>query len=386
MKTGNAVLSSYGTSIFEVMSQLARANEAVNLGQGFPDGNGPPDVVEVAADYLRNGLNQYPSMLGIPELRQAVARHNKRFYGLDVDWATEVLVTSGGTEALASALLGLIEPGDEVILVEPLYDSYLPIVRRAGGVPKLVRLEPPRWELPREALAAAFTDRTKLILFNSPMNPCSKVFDADELRFIADLVLRHDAFAVVDEVYEHLVYDGRKHIPLLTLPGMRDRVVRIGSAGKTFSLTGWKVGYLTAAPSVLVPIIKAHQFITFTTPPNLQKAVAYGLEKDDTYFDGLAAGMEARRDRLAKGLAEVGFEVLHCAGTYFITTDFRPLGFNGDDVEFCKWLTTEAKVACVPVSAFYEGGGISHFARFAFCKDEATIDEAIARLKRHFRR
>lgn len=386
MKTGNAVLSSYGTSIFEVMSQLARANEAVNLGQGFPDGNGPPDVVEVAADYLRNGLNQYPSMLGIPELRQAVARHNKRFYGLDVDWATEVLVTSGGTEALASALLGLIEPGDEVILVEPLYDSYLPIVRRAGGVPKLVRLEPPRWELPREALAAAFTDRTKLILFNSPMNPCSKVFDVDELRFIADLVLRHDAFAVVDEVYEHLVYDGRKHVPLLTLPGMRDRVVRIGSAGKTFSLTGWKVGYLTAAPSVLVPIIKAHQFITFTTPPNLQKAVAYGLEKDDTYFDGLAAGMQARRDRLAKGLAEVGFEVLHCAGTYFITTDFRPLGFNGDDVEFCKWLTTEAKVACVPVSAFYEGGGISHFARFAFCKDEATIDEAIARLKRHFRR
>jgi aspartate/methionine/tyrosine aminotransferase len=386
MKSGNAVLTGYGTSIFEVMSQLARANAAVNLGQGFPDGNGPPDVVEVAADYLRNGLNQYPSMLGIPELRQAVARHNKRFYGLDVDWATEVLVTSGGTEALASALLGLIEPGDEVILVEPLYDSYLPIVRRAGAVPKLVRLEPPDWELPRQALAAAFSDRTKLILFNSPMNPCSKVFSMDELSFIAELLIRHDAFAVCDEVYEHLVYDGRKHIPLLTLPGMRDRVVRIGSAGKTFSLTGWKVGYLTAAPSVLVPIIKAHQFITFTTPPNLQKAVAYGLEKDDAYFDGLAAGMQARRDRLAAGLAEVGFKVLHCAGTYFITTDFRPLGFNGDDVEFCKWLTTEAKVACVPVSAFYEGGGISHFARFAFCKDEATIDEAIARLRRHFRR
>jgi aspartate/methionine/tyrosine aminotransferase len=386
MKSGNAVLTGYGTSIFEVMSQLARANAAVNLGQGFPDGNGPPDVVEVAADYLRNGLNQYPSMLGIPELRQAVARHNKRFYGLDVDWATEVLVTSGGTEALASALLGLIEPGDEVILVEPLYDSYLPIVRRAGAVPKLVRLEPPDWELPRQALAAAFSDRTKLILFNSPMNPCSKVFSMDELSFIAELLIRHDAFAVCDEVYEHLVYDGRKHIPLLTLPGMRDRVVRIGSAGKTFSLTGWKVGYLTAAPSVLVPIVKAHQFITFTTPPNLQKAVAYGLEKDDAYFDGLAAGMQARRDRLAAGLAEVGFKVLHCAGTYFITTDFRPLGFNGDDVEFCKWLTTEAKVACVPVSAFYEGGGISHFARFAFCKDEATIDEAIARLRRHFRR
>ncbi|MBM3487195.1 MAG: aminotransferase [Alphaproteobacteria bacterium] len=386
MKTGNAILSSYGTTIFEVMSRLAQGVGAVNLGQGFPDGNGPDDVVAVAADYLRNGLNQYPSMMGLPELRQAVAQHNKRFYGLDVDWAREVMVTSGGTEAITGALFGLIEPGDEVVLIEPLYDSYLPIVRRAGAVPRLVRLEPPDWTLPRAALAAAFSDKTKLILLNSPMNPCAKVFTTDELEFIAALMLRHDAFAVCDEVYEHIVFDGGRHVSLITLPGMRDRVVRIGSAGKTFSLTGWKVGYLTAAPELLTPIAKAHQFITFTTPPNLQKAVAYGLGKDDAYFDSLARDLEAKRDRLGRGLAEIGFEVLPCHGTYFITTDFRPLGFNGDDAAFCKWITTEAKVAAVPVSAFYDGGGVGYYARFAFCKENASLDEALARLRRHFRK
>jgi len=381
---GNSILTSYGTSIFEVMSRLAQEVGAINLGQGFPDGNGPPDVVAVAADYLKNGLNQYPSMMGIPELRQAVATHNKRFYGLDVDWRTEVMVASGGTECLASALFGLIEPGDEVVLIEPLYDSYLPIVRRAGGVPKLVRIAPPRWELPRDELTAAFSDRTKLILFNSPMNPCAKVFTPDELGFIADLLKKHDALAVCDEVYEHIKFDGRAHLPLMTFPGMRDRVARIGSAGKTFSLTGWKVGYITAAPRLLTPIAKAHQFITFTTPPNLQKAVAYGLGKEDAYFDGLAAEMQRKRDRLAAGLRSVGLDVLPCHGTYFITTDFRPLGFNGDDVEFCRHLTTEARVAAVPVSAFYEGGGVKHFARFAFCKDDAVLDEAIGRLQKHF--
>jgi len=212
-------------------------------------------------------------MLGIPELRQAVAAHNKRFYGLDVDWRTEVMVASGGTECLASALFGLIEPGDEVVLVEPLYDSYLPIVRRAGGIPKLVRIEPPKWQLPRDQLAAAFSDKTKLILYNTPMNPCSKVFTREELKLIAEFCIRHDAFAVCDEVYEHLVYDGLRHVPMMTLPGMRERTVRIESAGKIFSLTGWKVGFITASPNLMAPIAKAHQFITFTTPPNLQKAV-----------------------------------------------------------------------------------------------------------------
>ncbi len=386
MKPANPLFQNLPTTVFEVMSQLALAHGAINLGQGFPDGNGPPDVVAVAADYLRNGANQYPSMMGVAALRQAVGENNRRFYGLDVDWQSEVLVTSGGTEALASAFFGLIAPGDEVVLIEPLYDSYLPIVRAAGGTPRLVRLTPPDWGLPADALEAAFSDRTKLIVVNSPMNPCAKVFDRDELAVIARLVERHDAYAVCDEVYEHLVFDGRKHLPLMALPGMRERAVRIGSAGKTFSLTGWKIGYVTAAPALLAPIAKAHQFLTFTTPPNLQEAVAYGLGKEDAYFGGLAGGLQAKRDRLATGLADIGFTVLPCSATYFITADFRALGFNESDVAFCRRLTTEARVAAIPVSAFFDGGGPSHFARFAFCKEDGVLDQAIDRLKSYFSR
>jgi aspartate/methionine/tyrosine aminotransferase len=296
------------------------------------------------------------------------------------------MVTSGATEALADCLFALIEPGDEVVLIEPLYDSYLPIVRRAGGVPKLVRVEPPRWELPFAALEQAFSDRTKLILLNTPMNPAGKVFSRDELAFIAGLVERHDAYALCDEVYEHIVFDAHAHVPLMTLPGMRERCIRIGSAGKTFSLTGWKVGYVTAAADLLQPIAKAHQFLTFTTPPNLQRAVALGLRKDDAYFDDLAAGMQARRDRFAAGLAKIGFDVIDCHGSYFLTGDFRPLGFNGDDVEFCRHITLEAGVTAVPVGAFYQQDGPSHFARFCFCKKEAVLDEALARLAAHFGR
>lgn len=386
MKPGNTVLSSYGTTVFEVMSALAREHNSINLGQGFPDGNGPDDVRQRAHDALENSPNQYPSMMGIPELRQAVAQHNQRFYGLDVDWQREVMVTSGATEALAACLFGLIEPGDEVVLIEPLYDSYLPIVRRGGGIAKLVRVEPPDWRLPRAALEAAFSPRTKLLLINSPMNPSAKVFDRDELGFIAGLLERYDAYAVCDEVYEHLVYDGRRHIPLMTLPGMRGRCARIGSAGKTLSLTGWKVGYITAAPEVLQPIAKAHQFLTFTTPPNLQQAVAYGLAKDDAYFDGLAGALQSSRDRLRAGLEGIGFKTLDCAGTYFITADFRPLGFNGSDVDFCHHITVEAGVTAVPVSAFYQSADLTHFVRFAFCKRDTTLDAAIERLARHFKR
>lgn len=366
------------------MSALAVEHDAINLGQGFPDTDGPSDILDAAAEASRHGPNQYPPMMGIPELRQAVAKHNKRFYDLDVDWQTEVMVTSGGTEAIAASLFGLIEPGDEVVMVEPLYDCYLPIVRRAGGIPKLVRLEPPKWELPLEALTGAFSDKTKLIIINSPTNPASKVFTRNELEFIADLVEKHDSFAVCDEVYEHLAFDGRPHIPLITLPGMRNRCLRIGSAGKTFSLTGWKVGYLTGGVEIITAAAKAHQFLTFTTPPNLQRAVAFGLEKDDSYFEGLRSDMEAKRDRLSRGLAEVGFDVIPSEGTYFVTVDFRPLGFNGDDVEFCRHITTEAKVAAVPVSAFYQEGDVNHFARFCVCKKDEILDEAIARLKRHF--
>ncbi len=386
MKAANAILSSYGTTVFEVMSRLAIEHGSINLGQGFPDDNGPDDVRGIAEQALEAGPNQYPPMMGIPELRQAVAAHNARFYGLDVDWQREVLVTSGATEALAACLFGLIEPGDEVVLIEPLYDCYLPIVRRAGGVPKLVRVEPPDWRLSRAALEDAFTERTKLLLLNSPMNPAAKLFDRDELAMLAALLDAHDAYAVCDEVYEHLVFDGRGHVPLMTLPGMRDRCVRIGSAGKTFSLTGWKVGYVTAAPDLLQPIAKCHQFLVFTTPPNLQKAVAFGLAKDDAYFEGFTADMQAKRDRFGAGLAEIGFDVLDCQGTYFITADFRPLGFNGDDEDFCRHITTEAKVTAVPMSAFYQADPPRHFARFAFCKQPAVLDDALGRLARHFDR
>ena len=285
------------------MSALARQHQSVNLGQGFPDDKGPEAVRRAAADYLMDGHNQYPPMMGLPELRQAVAAHAKRFQGLEVDWQSEVLVTSGATEALGDCLFGLIEPGDEVVLIEPLYDSYLPIVRRAGGIPKLVRLEPPTWSLPREELTAAFSDRTKLILFNTPMNPCSKVFDREELEFIAALCLKHDAYAVCDEVYEHIIFDDRRHQSIMTLPGMRERTARIGSAGKSFSVTGWKVGYVTAPPEMMKAIAKTHQFMTFTTPPNLQWGAAAGLRLDDGYYSGLAGDMQRKRDRLANALA-----------------------------------------------------------------------------------
>jgi len=384
VKPANSVLSSYGMTVFEVMSRLANEHGSINLGQGFPEGTGPADVRAAAQDALENGWNQYPPMMGLPELRQAVAAHNRRFYGIEVDWASETMVTSGATEALAASLLGLIEPGDEVVLIEPLYDCYLPMVRRGGGVPKLVRVEPPHWTLPREALAEAFSERTKLILLNSPMNPAAKVFDRDELTFIADLVKKHDAYAVCDDAYEHIRFDGREHVPLMTLPGMRERCVRIGSAGKTFSVTGWKVGYVTACPALLQPISRCHQFLVFTTAPNLQAAVAYGLAKDDAYFDALSGELEAKRDRIGEGLAAVGFEVLDCQGTYFISCDFRPLGFNGDDVDFCKHITVEAGVTGVPVSAFYQDDPPRHFARFSFCKPDAMLDEAVARLKAHF--
>lgn len=385
MKAGNSILSSYGTTIFEVMSRLAVEHGAINLGQGFPEGLEPPAVIAAAAQAVRNGPHQYPSMMGIPALRQAVADHAQRFYGLTVDPMREVMVTSGATEALADCLFGLIEPGDEVVLIEPLYDSYLPIVRRAGGIPKLVRLEPPHWDLPREALSAAFSAKTKLLIMNSPMNPTGKVFSTEELTFIADLLLRYDAYAVCDEVYEHLIYDGKKHIPLITIPGMRDRAVRIGSAGKTFSLTSWKVGYVTAAPELLQPIAKAHQYITFTTPTSLQQAVAEGLASSDDYYKTLSEGLAVRRDRLAAGLRDLGFTVLSCSGSYFLNADIRSVGFNGTDADFCRNLTTEVGVAAVPVSAFYNQDGIHHFARFCFAKKDEAIDEALKRMAKHFK-
>ena len=384
MKPVNALLAATGTTIFTVMSALATRHSAINLGQGFPDVEGPEDVVQAAADALKDGRNQYPPLAGLPELREAVAAANRRFWDLPIDPATGVVVTSGATEALAACLMALLNPGDEVVLIEPLYDTYLPVVRLLGATAKLVRLEPPDWALPRKALAAAFGPRTKALLLNTPMNPTGKVFTREELSVLAKLVREHDCYAICDEVYEHLVFPPAKHIPLMSLPGMAERSLRVGSAGKTFSLTGWKVGYVSGPPELINVVTKAHQNLTFTTPPNLQRAVAAGLAKDDAYFAALADSLAAKCARLGAGLERIGFRILPTQGSYFITADFSSLGFDGDDVAFCRHITEQAGVAAIPVSAFYEGDAPTHWVRFAFCKKDAVLDEAILRLMRHF--
>jgi len=381
MQPANLLLSSLGTTIFTTMSALAVQHGAINLGQGFPDTEGPADVVRAAADALLDGRNQYPPLTGVPELRQAVAAANRRFWGLEVDADRGVLVTSGATEALTACLMALLNPGDEIVLIEPLYDTYLPVVRLLGAVPRLVRLQPPGWALPRAELAAAFGPRTKAILLNTPMNPTGKVFSADELGFIAGLLQQNDAYAICDEVYEHLVFAPARHVALMSLPGMAERCVRIGSAGKTFSLTGWKVGYVSGPPSLVGVVAKAHQNLTFTTPPNLQRAVALGLGKDVGYFSALAEGLAGKRDRLSAGLRAVGFDVLGSDGSYFVIADYSAFGFGGGDLAFCRHITEHAGVAAIPVSAFYEGEAPSHWIRFAFCKQDAVLDEACARLR-----
>ena len=384
MKPANSVLAGFGTTVFEVMTRLAIEHQTINLGQGFPDEDGPDSIKAMLDTATREGPNQYPPMLGIPELRQAVASHNKRFYGLDVDWRTEVMVTSGATEALAASILALIEPGDEAVVFEPLYDCYVPMLRRAGAEVKFVRLQPPNWELPREELAAAFSERTKLILLNTPMNPTGKVFNGEELGFIADLIQKFDTYAICDEVYEHLIFDGVKHLPLITLPGMRERAIRIGSAGKTFSMTSWKVGYVTAAPNLLSLIAKAHQFLVFTTPSNLQRAVAHGLDNEQDWYTHLAVELQGKRDMLQGALTEIGFEVMPCGATYFMNADYRPLGFEGTDVDFCRHVTIEAGVTVLPVSALYATPDVDHLVRFCFCKKDAVLQGAVDRLRGFF--
>jgi aspartate/methionine/tyrosine aminotransferase len=382
MKPTNSVYTGLPTTIFEEMSRLAIAHKAVNLGQGFPDVDGPEELRRAAAAALIEGPNQYPPMLGVMALREAVAANWKRFHDLNVDPAREVLITSGATEALSDAINALIEPGDEVVLIEPLYDCYLPLVKRAGGIPKLVRVTPPDWALDPDDLAKAFSPRTKALLLNNPHNPAAKVYSKAELKLLADLVIRYDAYVIADEVYEHIVFDGQRHISMLSLPGMRERTVAIGSAGKSFSFTGWKVGYVTAAPVLLDPIAKAHQFTTFTTPPNLQKAVTQGLAKDVDYFDELAAGLQKKRDRLAGACAPLGMDVIPCQGTYFLTLDMAPLGMDGDDAVLAKRMTIEAGVTAVPVSAFYGADAPKTFLRLCFSKRDEVLDEAVGRMRR----
>jgi N-succinyldiaminopimelate aminotransferase len=376
----NRIFADLPVSVFEVMSRLAREHDAVNLGQGFPDDPGPEDVRRKAAEAVIGGWNQYPPMLGLPELRQAIAAHYRLWQNLTFDPDTEVMVTSGATEAIAGALLALIEPGDEVVLFQPLYDAYLPLVRRAGGVPRFVRLEPPHWRFSEDMLARAFTPKTRVVLFNNPLNPTGTVYAPEDLALLACFCERHDAVAICDEVWEHVVFDGLRHQPLIAMPGMRERCVKIGSAGKIFSLTGWKVGFVCAAPAILRVLAKAHQFITFTTPPNLQAAVAYGLGKADTYFVGMRRDFQRSRDRFADGLRALGFPLLDAQGTYFLNIDLKPLGLNEDDESFCKRLVVDHKVAAIPVSAFYAAEPITSVVRFCFAKRDQTLDTALERL------
>jgi N-succinyldiaminopimelate aminotransferase len=375
----NPLFSELPVSIFEVMSRRARETGAVNLGQGFPDDPGPLDVRRKAADAVIDGWNQYPPMLGLPELRAAVSAHYQRFHGLSLDPEREIMITSGATEALAGALLALIRPGDEVVLFQPMYDAYLPLVLRAGGVPKYVTLKPPSWRFSEADLAAAFSDRTRVVLFNNPLNPAGTVYDRADLELLASFCMKHDAIALCDEVWEHVIFDDRQHIPLITIPGMRERTVKIGSAGKIFSLTGWKVGFVCADASVLRVLAKAHQYITFTTPPNLQAAVAYGLAKQDAHFAGVRAAFQKSRDRLSSGLASLGFDVLPADGTYFVNIDISALG-ETDDVAFAHRLVDEAGVATIPVSAFYAETPVTSVIRFCFAKHDATLDAALDRL------
>ncbi len=377
----NQFLAASGTTIFTVMSALAAEHGAINLGQGFPDTEGPADIVRVAADALLDGRNQYAPLTGLPELRQAVAAANRRFWGLAIDPDAGVLVTSGATEALLVCLTALLNPGDEVVVIEPLFDTYLPVIRLLGAIPKLVRLQAPDWRLDRAELAAAFGPRTKALLLNSPHNPTGKVFTREELGAIADLLQQHDAFAICDEVYEHLVFAPARHIPLMALPGMASRCLRIGSAGKTFSLTGWKVGYVSGPLELVQIVTKAHQNFVFCTPPNLQRAVAFGLAKEDAYFAGLAAGLAAKRDRLTAGLTAAGFRVLPTEGSYFAIADFADSGFAGTDQEFGLHLARDLGVATIPLSPFYVADPPRTLIRFAFCKRDEVLDEAVSRLR-----
>ncbi len=377
--TMNPVFADLPTSVFEHMSRLAREHDAVNLGQGFPDDPGPLDVRQAAATAVIDGWNQYPPMMGIPELRAAVAAHYRRFQHLAIG-PDDVMVTSGATEALAGALLALIEPGDEVVLFQPMYDAYLPLVRRAGGVPRFVTLNPPHWQFSEDDLAQAFSPRTRLVLFNNPLNPTGTVYGQDALLRLARFCEAHDAIALCDEVWEHVVFDGRQHVPLMALPGMAERTIKIGSAGKIFSLTGWKVGFVVAPPHLLRVLSKAHQFVTFTTPPNLQAAVAFGLGKADAYFVGMRTELQRARDFFEAGLVARGFRVLPTQGTYFLNVDVQPLGVE-DDVRFCEELVTRHGVAAVPVSAFYAETPVRSVIRFCFSKRLTTLDAALERLE-----
>lgn len=375
-----AKLQGFGTSIFAEMTALAMRHDAVNLGQGFPDFDGPAFLKAAAIAAIEQGKNQYSRSFGVPDLNVAISEHRRRFYGLEFDPDAEITVMHGATECIAATLLALLDVGDEVVLFEPFYDSYPPMIALAGATAKIVTLRAPSFAYDAAQLEAAIGPRTKAIVLNSPHNPSGKVFSRAELEHIAKLCVQHDLIAITDEVYEHLVFDG-EHVPLVSLPGMRERTVMISSTGKTFSFTGWKVGYTCASAALTKAVRSTHQFLTFCSGAPYQLAMAQGLRAGDDYFTGFVADYRSRRDRLCEGLASVGFEVLVPAGTYFVCTDIRPLGFD-DDMALCRLLPEKVGVAAIPNSAFYankhEG---KHLVRWAFCKTDAVLDAGVARLR-----
>jgi N-succinyldiaminopimelate aminotransferase len=377
-----SALAGMGTTIFAEMSALAVETGSVNLGQGFPDTDGPVEIAQAAADAVLSGRgNQYPPGPGIPELRAAVCAHQKRFYGLDLDPDTEVLVTAGATEAIAAALLALLEPGDEVIALEPYYDSYAACIAMAGATRVPVTLRAPQFRPDLDALRDAITSRTRLILLNSPHNPTGMVATRDELTAIADLAIRHDLLVITDEVYEHLVFDG-EHIPMATLPGMAERTVTISSAGKTFSFTGWKIGWVTGTPELVAAVRTAKQFLTYVSGGPFQYAIAAGLALPDAFYTDLATSLRTKRDLLAAGLRATGMTVYVPQGTYFITADIAPLG-EPDGLAFCRALPNRCGVVAVPNVVFYDNqqAGRTHV-RFAFCKRDEVLADAADRLGR----
>jgi aspartate/methionine/tyrosine aminotransferase len=374
----NAVFSALPITIFTHMSGLAVQHGAINLGQGFPDEDGPVAIREAAAKALIDGPNQYPPMRGRIELRKAIAAHARRFYGFDLDPDTDVVVTSGATEALTASIMAMAGEG-EVVLIEPYYDSYRPIAEAVGAGIRTLKLSAPDWRLTEEALRNVVSPATRAILVNSPLNPIGRVFDRAELEALANVLRQSNAVAICDEVYEHLVFDGKAHIPLASLPGMLERCLRVGSAGKMFSLTGWKVGWVTGSAELMRVVANAHQFITFTTSPALQLGIAHALEHEMEFTLNLTKTLQTNRDVLRAGIEKLGFRPLACEGSYFLTADIRGLT-NESDLEFCERLVREAGVALIPLSPFFSSGKPDNLVRFAFCKKREVIEAALGRL------
>ena len=369
------------TSVFERMSSLATKHGAVNLGQGFPDFGWPHDILEAASRALLDGSNQYAPSRGLPQLRQAVADHYNRHFGQALA-PDGICVTSGATEALSACILATIAPGDEVIVFTPAYDSYIPTVRRAGGIVREVALRPPEWRIDQELLRAAITSKTRVILFNNPHNPTGRLFGSDELTIIAEAAIAHDLIVISDEVWEHVLLDGQAFAPLAMVPGMAGRVIKVGSAGKIFSLTGWKVGWIAAAPELATLASRAHQFLTFSTAPNLQAAVAFGMAEGDDWIEPMRERFAAARDRMIAGLADAGYATLHPASTYFLCVDLAASGINADDESFAAAAVEQAGVAVVPLSSFAERDPARHLVRLCFSKRDETIDAGVAAMAR----